>query len=267
MSGELELFNLQEIERDLAKNSLDDARVAGLSGYCAKARRSTDKAVMFRGPVPLLGYRGGMAHFSMLCLTEPEHIKQLHEIITLSAIENMRRLIPKIAPHVDIIMLSSDDQGTQSGPILPPAVYRELFVPYYKRVNDVVHELAPEMKIFLHSCGAIYDLLDDVIDAGFDVLNPIQWSAGRHGFGDWKAKCRGRLAMWGGGARGQSTLPFGTVEDVRREVSEVAPCLAEGSGFVFCAIHNLLAEVQADKIITMYRSARESVKESLQTVS
>jgi len=97
-----------------------------------------------------------------------------------------------------------------------------------------------------------------VIDAGFDVLNPIQWNAGKHSYGDWKDKCRGRLAMWGGGAQGQSTMPLGTPEDVRKEVFQVAPCLAKDSGFVFCCIHNILAEVPAENVVAMYRAAREA---------
>ena len=258
MDGDLELFDLAKISADFAKGAPSDASLAAIASYCKRARESTDKAVFFRGPVPGLGFMGGMATFSMLCMTEPEHIKQLHEIIAQNAVETLRRLIPLIRDNVDVLMLSADDQGTQAGTILPPAVFRELFVPYYRRMTDAVHEIAPEMKVFLHSCGAIYEILDDIIDAGFDVLNPIQWSAGRHSYPAWKDKCRGRLAMWGGGAKGQSTLPLGTVADVRREVEQVAPCLSEDGGYVFCGIHNLLAEVRAENIVAMYRTARES---------
>lgn len=261
MNGDIELFDLAQVSESLKNEAPDDAKIASMARYCKKARESTDKAIMFRSPVPCLGYMGGMARFSMLCLTEPEHIKQLNGIVADRAADILRRMIPHVAPYVDVLMLSADDQGTQAGTILPPNVYRELFVPYYKRITGVVHELAPEMKLFLHSCGAIYDIIDDVVDEGFDILNPIQWSARRHSYGEWKEKCCGRLLMWGGGARGQSTLPLGTVEDVRREVSQVAPCLAKNGGYVFCAIHNLLAEVPGEKIVAMYQAARESTRD------
>jgi len=258
MNGDLELFDIAAIDEGLRKGAPDAKALEETVAYCKKARSSTDRAIMFRGDIPGFGFRGGIARFSMLCMTEPEHIKELHGTIAKRAVERIRLLIPKIAPYADVLMLSADDQGTQSGTILPPRVYRELFVPYYRMMNDAVHELAPQMKVFLHSCGGIYDILDDVIDAGFDVLNPIQWPAGKHGYAEWKDKCRGRLSMWGGGAKGQSTMPLGTPDDVRKEVFQVAPCLAKDSGFVFCCIHNVLAEVPAENVVAMYRAARES---------
>ncbi len=258
MDGDLELFDLKGLDEWLGKSASDAKRLASIAAYCKKARESTDRAIMFRGDIPTPGFRGGMARFSMLCMAEPEHIKELHSIIARRAVERIRALIPLIAPYVDVLMLSADDQGTQSGTILPPKVYRELFVPCYRMMNDAIHELAPGMKVFLHSCGGIYDILDDIADAGFDVLNPVQWPAGKNSYEEWKSKCQGRLALWGGGAKGQSTMPLGTPEDVRREVSQVAPCLAKGSGFVFCCIHNMLAEVPAENAVAMYRAARES---------
>ena len=154
-------------------------------------------------------------------------------------------------------MLSADDQGTQNGTILPPAVYHQLFTPYYRRMNDAVHRAAPGIKTFYHSCGGIYELLDAIIESRFDALNPVQWSAGKAAYRDWKDKCRGRIALWGGGVNTQSTLPLGGLAEVRREVSEVVPVLARDSGYVFCAIHNLLAEIPPDKVIAMYRTAAQ----------
>jgi uroporphyrinogen decarboxylase len=156
---------------------------------------------------------------------------------------------------VDVLMLCADDQGIQTGPILPPAVFEELFVPYYRRVNDAVHRIAPGMKTFLHCCGAVYDLMDGIIAAGFDVLNPVQWSAGTASYQQWKDKARGRLALWGGGVNTQTTLPFGSVADVEKEVRQVVACMRQDSGYVFCAIHNLLAEIPPQKIIALYRTA------------
>ena len=93
--------------------------------------------------------------------------------------------------------------------------------------------------------------------AGFDALNPVQWSAGSASYRQWKDKARGRLTLWGGGVNTQTTLPFGTVADVQREVRQVVPCLAADSGYVFCAIHNILAEVPPEKVLALYRTAKE----------
>ena len=100
---------------------------------------------------------------------------------------------------------------------LPEAGDGDLFAVerrYYRRVNDAIHEAAPQVKTFLHSCGAIYDILDLVIDSGFDVVNPVQWTAGGHSYREWKDRCRNRIALWGGGVNAQQTLVLGTVEDV-----------------------------------------------------
>ena len=128
-------------------------------------------------------------------------------------------------------------------------------MPYYRRVNDAVHRLAPGVKTFLHCCGEVHDLLDGIVAAGFDALIPVQWSGGTATVRQWKDKARGRLALWGGGVNTQTTLPFGTAADVEREVRQVVPVLAADSGYVFCAIHNLLAEIAPEKVIALYRAA------------
>jgi uroporphyrinogen decarboxylase len=250
-----EPFDLAKLEADLQAGLPTLEQVAAQAAYCARARAATDRAILFCGLGTGLGYHGGIARFSMLCFTQPEHIHAYHELRTRYALQRVERLVPALAPHVDVLMMSADDQGLQSGPILPPVKFDELFVPYYRRVNDRVHALAPHLTCFLHCCGAVYDLLDGIMAAGFDALNPVQWSAGTATPRQWKDKARGRLALWGGGVNTQTTLPFGTVADVEREVARVVPCLAADSGYIFCAIHNLLAEIPPEKAIALYRTA------------
>jgi uroporphyrinogen decarboxylase len=255
-----ELFDLAGAEAGGRASIPGPEQVRAQADYCARARAATDRAILFTGLGPWFGFHGGIARFSMLCLTQPEHIHAYHEILTRHALARIDRMLPAIAPHVDVLMLCADDQGIQTGPVLPPAVFEELFVPYYRRVNDRVHQLAPHMKTFLHSCGAIYDLLDGVLAAGFDALNPVQWSAGSASYRQWKDKVRGRMTLWGGGVNTQTTLPFGRVADIEREVRQVVPCLAADSGYVFCAIHNLLAEIPPEKVIALYRTAKACVR-------
>jgi uroporphyrinogen decarboxylase len=97
------------------------------------------------------------------------------------------------------------------------------------------------------------------VDAGFDVLNPVQWSAGRNTFREWKDKARGRIALWGGGVDTQHTLPLEGEREVREEVRRVVSYLSEDGGYVFCAIHNILAEIEPAKILAMYREAAEAL--------
>jgi uroporphyrinogen decarboxylase len=250
-----EPFDLARIEADLRDGLPTPEQVAQQAACCARARAATDRAILFAGLGTGLGFHGGIARFSMLCFTQPDHIHAYHELRTRYALERVERLVPAIAPHADVLMMSADDQGLQTGPILPPQKFGELFVPYYRRVNDAVHRLAPGVKTFLHCCGAVHDLLDGIVAAGFDALNPVQWSGGTATVRQWKDKARGRLALWGGGVNTQTTLPFGTAADVEREVRQVVPVLAADSGYVFCAIHNLLAEIAPEKVIALYRAA------------
>jgi uroporphyrinogen decarboxylase len=250
-------LDLAKMEETLKKSLLTPEKVASIAAYCAKARASTDRAIMFLSIGNYLGFHfGGIARFSMLCLTQPEHVHQLQDLVTRYSIQNLESLLPAIAKNVDVLMVSANDRGIQTGPILPPAVDADVFGPYYRRFNDRVHEIAPHMKTFLHCCGGVYDLMDGIIGEGFDALNPVQWSAGSASYRQWKDKARGRITLWGGGVNTQTTLPFGTVADVERETGEVAKCLSANSGYVFCAIHNLLAEVPPEKILAMYRAAK-----------
>ena len=249
--------DLEKLEGELRKSLFSDEQLRSISDYCKKVRNCTDRAVLFNGLSMGLHFRGGMAAWSMFCLTDPEYVKAVHELITEYTIMNINRLLPEIVPYIDINMSSFDDQGTQNAPILPPDVYRELYVPYYRRMNDALHSCAPEVKSFLHSCGAIYDMIDDVIDGGFDILNPVQWSAGGHSYKEWKDKSRNRIALWGGGINSQETLPFGMVEEVNSEAAEVCTYMSEDGGYVFNSIHNILAEIAPEKIIAMYRAARQ----------
>jgi uroporphyrinogen decarboxylase len=183
---------------------------------------------------------------------------EYHEIMTGCTLEKLQLIIPEIRPYVDVIMFGADDWGTQQTTIAAPSVFENLFLPYYARMNTMAHSLAPEIKTFLHTCGAIYDIIDFIIESGFDILNPVQWTAGGHSYNEWKDKCRRKIALWGGGIDTQVTLPFGSIEDVEREVSEITLCMMEDGGYVFNGIHNLLAEVDPRKIIAMYRTAAGS---------
>ncbi len=256
-SVDIEMKPIVALKRELAANAMSDERIAGLRAVLARVRDSTDRAVFLNCIPAGLGYPGGMATWSMLCLTEPDYVAEYHEAATDASCADWSRLLPEISGLVDIVMTNADDQGTQNSTILPPSAFKELYVPFYKKVNDAIHRLAPGTKSFLHSCGAIYEILDDIVDAGFDIVNPVQWNAGGVGYAAWKDKTRGRIALWGGGVDTQSTLPLGSVADIQREVREIAACLRRDSGFVFCAVHNIMADIPPEKIIAMYRAASE----------
>lgn len=257
LQGDLPRPDLDQVAEDLARTLLTGEQVDRIGEMGRQARCSTDRAIMFHGLQAGIGIGNftGIAMFPMLCLTEPEYVTELHEIVISHAIRQLERLLPVLGPSIDVYMCSADDWGTQNATVASPAVYRDLFKPYYRRMNDAIHELAPNVKTFLHSCGAIYDILDDIIDSGFEALNPVQWTAGGRHWSEWKDKTRGRIALWGGGVDTQELLPLGSVEAIERQVREIVACLQQDSGYVFCAIHNILAEIAPEKVIALYRAA------------
>lgn len=260
-SGEIPKDDLEVVRAQLDEQRPSDEQICKFAAYCRKVRESTDRAVFLAKWVSNdigIIWRGGIGIFPILCITEPNYVAALHEMVTDYAVERMRRLLPAIKDYVDIVMMSADDWGTQNSLIASPDVFRTLFLPYMRKVNDECRRIAPGVKIFMHNCGAIYPLIDLIVEAGFDVLNPVQWSAGRHSYRQWREKCRGRIALWGGGVNAQATLPMGTVEEVRAEVREVVSCLGEGGGYVFNSIHNITAEIPPEKIIAMYEAAAEA---------
>ncbi|GAK54068.1 putative methyltransferase [Candidatus Moduliflexus flocculans] len=259
LSGELVKEDLDQLAERFQKERLTENRVQSIASYCQKVREATDRAILFNGAIAGFEFRGGIAAWSMLCMLEKDYVNAVHELLTTHYIRQVEALLPAIKDSVDVIWVNSDDHGAQDRTFLPPKVFRELYLPYYQRINQTIHRIAPQVKTFLHSCGAIYAILDDVIAAGFDVLNPVQWTAGNQGYQAWKDKCRGRIALWGGGVNAQRTLPFGTPEEVYQEAKTVSTYLSDGNGFVFNSIHNILAEITPENVIALYKAAKDVV--------
>ena len=258
LDGDLPRPSLDKVRADLEKQRPTDAWAREAAGLLRRVRESSDRAILYAGGPQSgigIGSYGGLGIFPMLCVMEPDFVAELHDLILPYRIEQLDALLTAAAPYIDVYMVSADDWGTQAAPMASPSVYRRLFLPYYAKFNAAIAQRAPGIKRFLHSCGAIYDLLDLIVESGFDVVNPVQWTAGGYTYRQWKEKCRGRLALWGGGVDTQTTLPLGTVEDVERQAAEVSACLGEGGGHVFCAIHNLLAETDGRKVVAMYEAA------------
>jgi len=258
--GEIPRDDLEEVRERAKRWMPGDGYIQSIKDVSRRVRESSDRAVFISCPIGTgmgIGAMGGLGVFPMLCVTDPDYVHAYHEIMTVHAVEIANRILPDIAPNVDVIMMAADDWGTQGSTIASPAVFRELFLPYIRRTIEACHHIAPDVKIFLHCCGAVYSLIDSFVECGFDVLNPVQWSAGEPSFREWKDKARNRIALWGGGVNAQVTLATGTVDDVVAEVREVVPYMKQDGGYIFNNIHNLLAEVPPEMILAMYRTAAE----------
>ena len=152
--------------------------------------------------------------------------------------------------------VSGTDFGAQDRPFISPKLFRDLFKPFHKRVNDWIHANT-EWKSFIHSDGAMWRLLDDVVEAGFDILNPVQTSAAEMDPVALKETYGDRLTFWGGGIDTQKELPFGTPEEVRAQVQERMRIFGPGGGFVFNTIHNLQARIPVENIVALYEAVRD----------
>jgi uroporphyrinogen decarboxylase len=258
LDGELPRPDLRQVRADLEKGRLTDAKIRSIRDSCRRVRESSDRAVFFWGQLCMglciHGY-GGLAVFPVLCLEDPDFVRELHALHLEYALQNVRALLPEIKDYVDIVGTDADDWGNQNSLMASPATFRDLFLPFRQRHNAEIHRLAPHVKTFLHSCGALYGILDLIVESGTDILNPVQWPAGGHSPRQWKDKVRRRMSLWGGGIDSQHTLPLGTIADLEREVPQNVAALAADGGYVFANIHNLLAEVSAEKVIALYRAA------------
>lgn len=189
-------------------------------------------------------------------VSRPDYVKAIFEHQADVAVQNLGRLHAAIGDRAAVIQTNGTDFGTQNGPFCSPAKYRELYLAYQKRVNGWIHRHTP-WKTFMHCCGGIEPLLDCIIEAEFDILNPVQCSAKGMGAQSLKQRYGGQLVFWGGGVDTQKTLPFGTPQQVRDEVRGRIETFVPGGGYVFCTIHNVQAETPIANLLAMFETVRE----------
>jgi hypothetical protein len=185
-----------------------------------------------------------------------DYIKAVFERQAEVAIDNLQRLHAAIGDRAAIVQTNGTDFGTQNGPFLSAAKYRDLFLPYQKRVNGWIHRHT-KWKTFMHCCGGIAPLLDAIVEAEFDILNPVQCSAKGMDARALKKTYGDRLVFWGGGVDTQKTLPFGKPQEVRDQVRERIEVFSPGGGFIFSTIHNLQANTPIEKVLAMFEVVKE----------
>jgi hypothetical protein len=245
-----------------------------LSGFAEAARRlytQTDKAILasFGGtgfgdialvPAPWLKHPKGIRdveEWYVSTVTRRGYVRRVFEGQCAMALQNLEKLREATEPYVSILFVSGTDFGMQTGSFISPETYRDLYKPFHRQINRWVHQRTP-WKTFLHSCGSVVALLDDFIDAGFDILNPVQCSASGMDPVNLKRKYGERIVFWGGGSDTQRTLPFASPEEVYREVQERIGIFGRGGGYVFGAIHNIQAQIPDANLLAFFRAYRES---------
>ncbi len=249
---------------------LQDAELALLSARAERLQARTDRALFCTlggltfGDIALVpatflkqpkGIRD-IEEWYVSLVMRPEYIKAVFEKQAEIAIGNLERLHAAVGDRISVIQTNGTDFGTQNGPFCSQESYRELFLPYQKRVNGWIHAHTP-WKTFMHCCGGIAPLLDLIVEAEFDILNPVQCSATGMDPVMLKKRYGEVLTFWGGGVDTQKTLPFGTPAQVREQVRERVETFAPGGGFVFGAIHNVQALTPLDNLLALFETVNE----------
>jgi uroporphyrinogen decarboxylase len=196
-----------------------------------------------------------MDNFLMDLVADPEKVEALLDALMerhLAVLEKACRAVGDVA---DIIRFG-DDLGTNNGPFMSPKTYRRLFKPRHTLLCDYVHKHS-KMKTFLHSCGSIRALMPDLIEAGYDIINPVQTSCLGMDPDGLKKDFGQNICFWGGGCDTRTVLPQATPDEVKEHVKRRLEILMPGGGFVFNTVHNILPEVPPQNIVAMFEAIEE----------
>jgi uroporphyrinogen decarboxylase len=221
-------------------------------------RENTDKALMIVVGCNLFEwgtFLRRLDNFLMDVYADEENVARLLESLVEIHMNMLKKVCDSVGDVVDIVRFG-DDLGMDSGPFMSADHYRKLFKPHHKRMCRHVHENSG-MHTFLHSCGSIYELIPDLIDAGFEILNPVQTNTLNMEPDRLKREFGRDVTFWGGGADTRHTLNTGTPEAVREDVRSRIETFAPGGGFVFNTIHNILPDVPPENITAMFEAVKE----------
>lgn len=184
-------------------------------------------------------------------LMYPEYVNEIYEKWTDISLENLKLLHQAVGNKPQAVFLSTTDLGTQRGEMISPKVFRELYCPHWKKVNDWIHQNT-QWKTIYHCCGSIRNFMDDFIESGMDCLNPIQTSAANMDPAELKHAYNDKLVFWGGCVDCQTTLTHGTPDEVEKELRSRIELLGKDGGLVCSIIHNIVHDVPDENILRIF---------------
>jgi hypothetical protein len=197
-----------------------------------------------------------VAEWYMSTLTRDDFIKNLYDRQTDIAIENLKKLFSVLGNRIDVAFICGTDFGTQNSTFCSPETYADMWLPYYKKVNDWIHRNTT-WKTFKHSCGAIETFIDLFIRSGFDIINPVQINAFGMDPRVLKKKYGDKIIFWGGGVDTQGAFAFGTPAQVKDQVRSQSDILNKDGGFVFNTVHNIQANVPFENVVAMLDTLKD----------
>ena len=197
-----------------------------------------------------------VAEWYMSTAMRRDYVQTVFEKQTDIAIANYQRLWDTVGEKVDVVFTCGTDFGTQDSQFCSLDTFRELWLPHYKRMNDWIHEHTT-WKVFKHTCGAILPILPGLVEAGFDIINPVQITAKDMDPVVRKKEYGNQVTFWGGGIDTQRILPNATPEEVRSHVLQECEILGKDGGFIFNAVHNIQANAPVGNVVAMIETLRE----------
>lgn len=252
-----------------------DEQLRELERQCDYYYNNTDYGIVYSGalvsigdfalvPGPNVKHPTGvrsLPDFMMAHYLIPDYIHEVFEMHLECGLKNAEMIRQACGNKIQAVYISGTDFGTQKGPFMSLDSFREFYKPYYKKINDWVHQNTT-WKTFYHTCGAVMSFLQDFYEAGIDILNPVQLSANGMDGKILKEEWGDKFVFWGGGIDTQHTLPFGTPEEVYQEVSERLELFARGGGFVFNTIHNIQSQTSAENMMAMFSAVEDYRKKN-----
>jgi uroporphyrinogen decarboxylase len=233
----------------------DDEQLNSLQAGLKAFRDSTDKAIIvpFGGNLNEFGQMlYGVGEFLMMLAGEPRHVHRLFDALVEMYLKKLEKFMHYFGPYADIIMFA-DDIGMQTGPQFSPKAYREFFHERYKLMWTTAKKLG-NVKTMLHCCGGVYPLLPGLIEAGLDIIQPVQITCKDMEAEKLKRDFGSEMCFWGGGCDTRDVLPSGTPEQVREHVKTLTETWFHDGGFVFQQVHNIMADVPPENIVAMFEA-------------
>jgi len=250
--------SLSDLKAHPFPDPVDPGRFATLRSQ-AEAARAKGKAVVLAGPcagiVEVYAWMRGYESFYMDLAVNQDLVGYLLDRMVEFKCAYWERALGEVGDLVDVVV-EADDVAGQHSMLLSPRVYRELIKPRHQRLFSFIKAQAP-VKVFFHSCGAVRPIIPDLIEAGIDILNPVQVSAAGMDPRELKRDFGRDLVFWGGGVDTQQVLGTGTPDQVREDVRRNIEALAPGGGFVFAAVHDIQPNVPPENIMAMWEAWRE----------
>jgi uroporphyrinogen decarboxylase len=249
--------NIEDLDGYLWPDPLDPGYTAGLAGAATTLYEGTDYAIIghskFKSLWELAWKLRGLEQMLIDLVQDPDFVEALISKLLEINMAATGRFLDIVGPYIHIIR-TGDDIATQRGPLMAPETYRSLIKPKYKQFFDFIKSKT-DAKLFYHTCGNVVELLDDLIEIGVDIINPVQVSAMRDTAG-LKARFGDRVVFMGA-VDTQQVMPYGSVEDVEAEVKRRISDLGPRGGYVVAAVHNIQPDVPPENILAMAEATRK----------